>query len=259
VITLPQGASNANAASGSYTFTGDVTQQEVNWIRQGRTYFNIHTAANGGGEIRGQIIQSVVPATGFSGVFNSNCFQSDATGTVFSKLCVNFAAGSGSATAASYSNNACTTQTAGYSLEKINYADSGASPMFQNFDVSWSSYSGAMTFATADDARRTAFTTACPTYTTSAPNVLQVAAISSCAATFMFSSTPDNNLLGWAPGTLTVTDGLTSNVPVVTYTKDAAATACPNYVANIPPGNGAATVAPSFVLVVVALVAVMFA
>mmetsp|Transcript_9481 Transcript_9481/g.23803 ORF Transcript_9481/g.23803 Transcript_9481/m.23803 type:complete len:225 (+) Transcript_9481:273-947(+) len=39
-----------------------VTDQQYNWIRDGMAYINIHTAANPGGELRGQISDMTVPA-----------------------------------------------------------------------------------------------------------------------------------------------------------------------------------------------------
>jgi uncharacterized protein (TIGR03118 family) len=44
-------------AAGSGSFSGNVTlsQTELEWLLAGQTYINIHTATNGGGEIRGQI------------------------------------------------------------------------------------------------------------------------------------------------------------------------------------------------------------
>ena len=40
------------ATQGSFVVTGDSVQT---WLREGNTYVNIHTAVNGGGEIRGQL------------------------------------------------------------------------------------------------------------------------------------------------------------------------------------------------------------
>jgi hypothetical protein len=42
-------------ATGSIQGTFAATAEQISWITQGKTYVNLHTAANGGGEIRGQI------------------------------------------------------------------------------------------------------------------------------------------------------------------------------------------------------------
>lgn len=47
---------DADASSGGFSGTVDLTDSQVATILNEQTYLNVHTAANGGGEIRGQLI-----------------------------------------------------------------------------------------------------------------------------------------------------------------------------------------------------------
>ncbi|HXG97795.1 MAG TPA: CHRD domain-containing protein [Gemmatimonadales bacterium] len=53
-VTATGAAFTGTATQGSVTLTGDSVQT---WLRQGNAYVNIHTKANLGGEIRGQLVK----------------------------------------------------------------------------------------------------------------------------------------------------------------------------------------------------------
>ncbi len=53
-VTATGAAFTGTVTQGSFTLTGDSVQT---WLHQGAAYVNIHTKANTGGEIRGQLVR----------------------------------------------------------------------------------------------------------------------------------------------------------------------------------------------------------
>jgi len=45
-------------AAGSFEGTATLTDDETKALMAGQTYFNVHTAANPGGELRGQVVKA---------------------------------------------------------------------------------------------------------------------------------------------------------------------------------------------------------
>lgn len=65
LVTLPAGSGTSGSKSGVWTYAEG---QEAD-ILAGRTYINVHTVNNGGGEIRAQVDIADVPGTGPLGVW----------------------------------------------------------------------------------------------------------------------------------------------------------------------------------------------
>jgi hypothetical protein len=59
-VGVPEGI---RASVGTYTGSGTLTAEQVQFVLQGRTYVNLHTVANPMGEIRGQVTVTPEPTT----------------------------------------------------------------------------------------------------------------------------------------------------------------------------------------------------
>lgn len=56
VVFLVDVDMDADNRSGSFSFSGELTDEQVETFRAGNYYLNIHTEENGGGALRGQLV-----------------------------------------------------------------------------------------------------------------------------------------------------------------------------------------------------------
>jgi glucose/arabinose dehydrogenase len=132
LIPLPVPA----ASSGSFSGTIGLTSAQLAAVVDGRTYVNLHTAANGGGEIRGQVVakSTAVPFTAWISGLNERptpltnsasglgLFSLEGNALVFN---ISYAGLSGTAVGAHLHGAATASGSAGVQIDLAPYADGG--------------------------------------------------------------------------------------------------------------------------------------